>query len=150
MLQSRAHGRKRGARTPKDEAGAVGGEAVAEETEVIVGAEVVVIGVPTGVGAKEGGEADSGVIAEREEVATGGRAGEIGVTGEIEGRGETEENEGRGNMTGKEEGATLIALAHQEEDEEGVVVAEAIVEMVTKGDVEVPRVVRMDLHANEH
>ena len=29
-------------------------------SEVIVGAEVVVIGVPTGVGAKEGGEADSG------------------------------------------------------------------------------------------
>ena len=29
-------------------------------SEVIVGAEVVVIGVPTGVGEKEGGEADSG------------------------------------------------------------------------------------------
>ena len=46
--------------------------------------------------------------------------------------------------------ATLTALVHQEEDEEGVVVAEALAEMVTKGDVEVPRVVRMDLHANEH
>ena len=43
------------------------------------------------------------MIAEREEVAIGGRAGEIVVSGEIEGRGETEGNEGRGNMTGKEE-----------------------------------------------
>ena len=32
MLQSRAHGRKRGARTPKEEAGAAEGEAVAEAT----------------------------------------------------------------------------------------------------------------------
>ena len=82
MLQSRAHGRKRGARTPKEEAGAAGGEAAAEATGefhlsfllaelhfyintisgVIVGAEVVVIGVPTGVGEKEGGEADSGKL----------------------------------------------------------------------------------------
>ena len=38
----------------------------------------------------------------------------------------------------------------QEEDEEGVVVEEAIVGTVTKGDVEVPHVVKMDLHANEH
>ena len=43
------------------------------------------------------------MIVEREEVAIGGRAGEIVVSGEIEGRGETEGNEGRGNMTGKEE-----------------------------------------------
>ena len=43
------------------------------------------------------------MIAEREEVETVGRAGEIVVSGEIEGRGETEGNEGRGNMTGKEE-----------------------------------------------
>ena len=43
------------------------------------------------------------MIAEREEVAIGGRAGEIVVSGEIEGREETEGNVGRGNMTGKEE-----------------------------------------------
>ena len=41
-------------------------------------------------------------------------------------------------------------LVHLEEDEEGGVVVEAIVETVTKGDVVVPLVVRMDLHANEH
>ena len=45
---------------------------------------------------------------------------------------------------------TLTVLVHQEEDEEGVVVEEAIVGTVTKGDVEVPHVVKMDLHANEH
>ena len=46
--------------------------------------------------------------------------------------------------------ATLTAVVHREEDEEGVVVVEeAIVEMVTKADVEAPRVLRMDLHANE-
>ena len=43
------------------------------------------------------------MIVEREEVAIGGRAGEIVVSGEIEGREETEGNEGRGSMTGKEE-----------------------------------------------
>ena len=36
-------------------------------------------------------------------MAIEGRAGEIVVSGEIEGRGETEGNEGRGNMMGKEE-----------------------------------------------
>ena len=41
-------------------------------------------------------------------------------------------------------------MAHLEEEEEGGVVAEAIVETVTKGDVVVPHVVRMDLHVNEH
>ena len=46
----------------------------------------------------------TGVIAERGEVATGGKVGEIGVTGET---GETEENEGsgeRGNTMVKGEG----------------------------------------------
>ena len=46
------------------------------------------------------------MIAEREEVETVGRAGGIGMSGEIERRGETEEiegNEERGNTTGKEE-----------------------------------------------
>ena len=47
--------------------------------------------------------------------------------------------------------ATLTVLVHLEEDAEGgVVVEEALVETVTKEDVEEPRVVRMDLHANEH
>ena len=36
-------------------------------------------------------------------MAIEGRAGEIVVSGEIEGRGETEGIEGKGNMTGKEE-----------------------------------------------
>ena len=45
---------------------------------------------------------------------------------------------------------------HLEEDEEGEVVVEVLVakevlvEMVTKEDEVEPRVVRMDLHANEH
>ena len=49
---------------------------------------------------------------------------------------------------------TLTALVHPEEAEEGEVVVEEeeaiVVVMVTKEDVEVPSVVRMDLHANEH
>ena len=50
---------------------------------------------------------------------------------------------------------TLTALVHPEEAEEGEEEAEEeeeaiVVVMVTKEDVEVPSVVRMDLHANEH
>ena len=55
--------------------------------------------------------------------------------------------------------ATLTAAVHLEEDEGGEVVVEeeevpaekeVLVEMVTKEDEVEPRVVRMDLHANEH
>ena len=53
----------------------------------------------------------SGVIVEREEVATGGKVGETGVIGEIE---EIEGIEGsgeRGNMTGKGEEGECITLS---------------------------------------
>ena len=46
--------------------------------------------------------------------------------------------------------ATLTVEVHLEADEEGEVVEEVLVEMVTKEDVVEPRVARMDLHANEH
>ena len=49
----------------------------------------------------------SGVIVEREEVATGGKVGETGVSGEIE---EIEGSGERGNMTGKGEEGECITL----------------------------------------
>ena len=53
----------------------------------------------------------SGVIVEREEVATGGKVGETEGIGVTEGNGEIEGSGERGNMTGKEEEGECITLS---------------------------------------